>query len=110
METKAASRYLQIPARKLRLVADLVRGKNAKEADRFLGLTLKRGAKIIRKTLRSAISNAENRGDIDIDNLYVKTIFVNEGPTQKRWLPRARGSATNILKRSSHLEMVLEER
>ncbi len=104
------AKYVRVGPRKLRLVADMVRGQNAKRAEKTLQLTLKRSAKVLRKVLHTAISNAENRGDQDVDNLYIKRICINEGPTFKRWLPRARGSASLIRKRTSHIELILEER
>ena len=110
MEARAKAKFLRITARKMRLIADLVRGQNAKEAEQKLKFTPKRGARMMAKIIHSAISNAEERGDVDTDNLFIKTVFVNEGPTHKRFLPRARGSASPIFKRTSHVEMILEER
>ena len=94
MEAVARARYIRIAPRKARLVADLIRGKSAEKATQLLTYTQKSAAPIIKKVLLSAIANAENKGDIDVDTLYVKTIFVDQGPTQKRFRPRAMGRAT----------------
>ena len=110
MESKSKASYLKITAQKLRLVADVVRGKNAKKAEETLRLMPKRSARILGKLLRNAINIAEGRGDMDSDNLFVKSICVDEGPSQKRFIPRARGSPTKIIKRTSHVNLVLEER
>lgn len=110
MEVRAVSKYLRISPRKARLVADLIRSKNVGEALTILKFTPKKGARYISKTLRSAVANAENTNAMDMDNLYVKAIYVNEGPRLKRWRPRAMGRATQILKRTSHITVVLGER
>jgi large subunit ribosomal protein L22 len=109
MEAVARARYIRIAPRKARLVADLIRGKSAEKASQLLTYTQKSGAPIIKKVLLSAIANAENKGDIDVDTLYVKTIFVDQGPTQKRFRPRAMGRATQIQKKTSHITIVLDE-
>jgi len=106
----AVTRYVRIAPRKLRLVADLVRGHKVNEAINIVKFTPKKGAKIVYKTLMSAVSNANQKGTLDIDNLYVKTIYVDEGPAMKRYLPRAQGRATLIKKKSSHLVLTLAER
>jgi large subunit ribosomal protein L22 len=109
MEAVARARYIRIAPRKARLVADLIRGKSAEQASHILTYTRKSAAPIIKKVLLSAIANAENKGDIDVDTLYVKTIFVDQGPTQKRYRPRAMGRATQIQKKTSHITIVLDE-
>ena len=109
MEAVARARYIRISPRKARLVADLIRGKSAEQATHILTFTQKGAARIIKKVLQSAIANAENKGDIDVDTLYVKTIFVDQGPTQKRYRPRAMGRATLIQKKTSHITIVLDE-
>ncbi|NIQ03754.1 MAG: 50S ribosomal protein L22, partial [Nitrospinaceae bacterium] len=94
-----------------RLVADLIRGKNVNEAMNLLTFTRKRAARKIQKLLKSAIANAEeNHKILDVDDLVVKTIFVDEGVTWKRTMPRARGMATLIRKRTSHITLILDEK
>ena len=96
MEAKAIARHIRIAPRKIRIVADLVRGKNIGEA--------------FAKVMRSAIANAEHNFDMNVDNLYVSEIFVDQGPTLKRIHPRSRGQAFKILKRTSHVTVVVKER
>jgi len=110
MEAKAIARHLRISAQKLRLVADLVRGKKVEEALGVLEFTPKKGAKIVAKTLRSVVANAENNQSLDVDTLYVKRIEVGGATTWKRFLPRAHGRATPLRKRTSHLTIVVDER
>jgi large subunit ribosomal protein L22 len=97
-------------AQKVRLVVDLIRGKRAEEAIGVLEFTPRRAAKVIVKTLKSAIANAEATQHVDVDRLYVKRAWVDEGVTQKRFTPRAHGRATQIMKRSSHVTIVVDER
>ncbi len=96
--------------RKARLVADLIRGKGSEEALQILSFTKKMAAKIILKLLKSALANAEQKKNVDIDRLYVKRITVDQGVTWKRYLPRALGRATPIRKRTSHITIVLDEK
>jgi large subunit ribosomal protein L22 len=110
MEARASSRFLRIAPRKARLVVDMIRGKSVEAALGILEYTPKRGAKLVAKTLRSAVANAENTQRVDVDTLYVKRAYVDEGPTGKRSLPRAHGRATPIFKRSSHVTVVVDER
>ena len=110
MEVKAIARYQTISPRKCRLVADMVRGQGVEDALAVLDFTHKKAARFVAKTLRSAVANAENTQNVDVDQLYVKKAFVDEGPTQKRTLPRAQGRATRILKRTSHVTVVVDER
>jgi len=110
MAVKAKGRYLRVTPRKARLVADLVRGRNLDEALQIAKFTRQKAAKPIFKLLKSAEANADNMGDVDIDNLYVKSVTVDPGPTMKRLMPRAMGRATLIRKRTSHITVVLEER
>jgi len=95
--------------RKARLVADLIRGKKSEEALNILTFTPKSAARTIVKLLKSAVANATQK-KIDVDRLYVKTIMVDQGPTMKRFMPRALGRATTIRKRTSHITIVLDER
>ena len=109
MEVKAVTRYVRISPQKARLVTELVKGKPIEEALNILKFVPKKSARLVGKTLQSAIANAEPNPSIDIDTLYIKRIFVDEGPTMKRWRARAMGRATRILKRSSHITIVLDE-
>jgi large subunit ribosomal protein L22 len=88
----------------------MVRGKPVDEALTVLKFTVKKGSRLINKTLRSAVANAENTHMIDVDNLFVKTILIDDGPRLKRFRPRAMGRATSILKRMSHITVVLAEK
>jgi len=101
--------HLQISSQKVRLVADLIRGKETEEAQDILRFTVKKGVDSLRKLLNSALANAENNFDINVDEekLKVSEIVVNEGPTMKRWSAEARGRTDEIHKRSSHIKMVL---
>ena len=110
MESTAKLKYLHIAPRKMRLVADQVRGKRLEDALTVLEYSLKVASKPIEKTLKSAASNMLNREEavkIDTDKIWIKKITVDEGPTAKRWRPRAMGRATRIHKRTSHLIVVL---
>jgi large subunit ribosomal protein L22 len=109
MEVMAVTRYVRISPRKARLVTELVKGKPVEEALTILKFLPKKGAHLMSKTLRSALANAEQDPNIDVDTLYIKRIYVDEGPTMKHWRPRAMGGATRILKRSSHITVVLDE-
>jgi len=109
MEVRAKLRFVRVSPRKTRLVADLIRGKGSEEAMNILTFTKKTAAKILIKLLKSAIANATQKKTIDIDRLYVKRIAVDQGPTMKRFQPRAMGRATTIRKRSSHITIILDE-
>ena len=109
MESKALARYIRISPQKARLVADLVRGKSVDTAINTLRFMPKKGARILRKVIESALANASQNEAIDIDTLYVKKIHIDGGPMLKRIRPRAMGRATRILKRTSHITVVLDE-
>jgi large subunit ribosomal protein L22 len=109
MEVRAKLRFVRISPRKARLVADLIRGKASEEALGILVFTKKSAAAIITKVLKSAIANASQKKGVDIDRLYVKSITVDQGPTMKRFTPRALGRATTIRKRTSHITIILDE-
>ncbi len=109
MQAVAKLKYVRIAPRKARLVADMIRGKSAEQAGQILLFTRKSAAKTIKKLLDSAVANAAASGDIDVDTLYVKRIFVDQGPTAKRYRPRAMGRATLIQKKTSHITIVLDE-
>nr|WP_092073811.1 50S ribosomal protein L22 [Dendrosporobacter quercicolus]NSL47905.1 50S ribosomal protein L22 [Dendrosporobacter quercicolus DSM 1736]SDM67915.1 LSU ribosomal protein L22P [Dendrosporobacter quercicolus] len=110
MEAKAVAKYVRIAPRKVRIVMDLIRGKNIGEAFAILKYTPKVGAEVIEKVLKSAVANAEHNNDMNVDNLYVSAAYVDQGPTLKRIHPRSRGQAFKILKRSSHVTVVVKER
>jgi large subunit ribosomal protein L22 len=109
MEAKAKLRFAHIGPQKVRLVADLIRGKGSEEALNILMFTRKRAARMIQKLLKSAIANATQKKVADVDRLYVKTIMVDQGPMMKRFMPRAMGRATQIQKKTSHISIVLDE-
>jgi large subunit ribosomal protein L22 len=109
MEATARLRYVQGSAQKMRLVADLIRGKQVQDAVNLLGVTHKLAARHVEKCLKSAIANAENREEhVDVDRLYVKEIFVDGGPMAKRIRPAPMGRAFRVLKRQSHLTIKLD--
>ncbi len=110
MEARAVSRHLRIGPQKARLVVDLIRGKNGGEALMILDFLPKKGAWLVAKTLKSVIANAENQQRVDVDRLYVSRVTVDGGTTLKRSLPRAHGRATPLLKRTSHITIVVDER
>lgn len=107
---RATLRYLRMSPRKVRLVVDQIRGKGVEEALNILTFNPRGAAEPLAKLLRSAVANADNKGDVDIDKLVVDTAYVDEGPTWRRWLPRAMGRATRIRKRTSHVTLELKER
>jgi large subunit ribosomal protein L22 len=109
MEARAGVKQIRISPQKARLIADLVRGKDVGVAINYLRFMPKKGARIIRKVLEAAVANAGQNEAIDIDTLYVKEIRVDGGPMLKRIRPRAMGRASRILKRTSHIHVVLEE-
>ena len=110
MEAKAVAKFVRIAPRKVRVVMDLVRGKNVADAYAILKFTPKAGADVVEKVLRSAVANAENNFEMDMEKLYVKTAFVDQGSTMKRIHPRSRGQAFKILKRTSHVTIVVDEK
>lgn len=110
MEAKAIARYVRMSPQKVRLVIDLIRGKDVEEARQTLTFIRKAAALPVRKVLESAVANAEQNKNIDKDILYVKKICVDQGPSLKRWRARAQGRAFSIRKRTSHITVVLDER
>jgi len=114
MEAKATHRLARISPTKARLVADLIRGKDVGEALEILTFSRKKSAALFRKLVESAVANAEFKADqgndsLDIDTLVVSQVLVDQGPTLRRWRPRARGMATKIQKKTSHLTVVVAE-
>ena len=110
MGPSARLRWLRMSPRKVRLVVDLIRGKRVEEALNLLTFSQKAAARPLVKLLRSAVANADDRGGHDLDKLVVKTAYVDEGPTWRRWLPRAMGRATRIRKRTSHVTLILGDK
>ncbi|HPT69857.1 MAG TPA: 50S ribosomal protein L22 [Syntrophomonas sp.] len=110
MEARAIARYLRVSPLKARQVADLVRGKDVKEALGILRYTNKKSSPLISKVVKSAIANAEHNYDMDSDELYISEIQINEGPTLKRMKPRAYGRADVRRHRTSHITVVVRER
>jgi large subunit ribosomal protein L22 len=109
--SRAKLRYIRVSPQKARLVADIVRGKDVDEALRILKFTRKKSAPIIGKLISSAMANATvTDPGVDVDQLFVKTIYVDGGPTLRRFLPRAHGRATRIIKRTSHITVELGSR
>ncbi len=108
MDARATARFVRISPRKIGQVSQLVRGRNVDEALHILQFTHKAGARVIEKVLKSAVSNAVNiEGKVDVDTLLIKEIRVGPGPTMTRFRPRALGRATPILKRTSHITVVV---
>jgi large subunit ribosomal protein L22 len=109
-KAKAVARYVRIAPRKVRLVVDLIRGKEVGEAIAILRHTPKSSSPVLEKLINSALANAENNHNMDVNNLYISEAYVDEGPTMKRFMPRAMGRAARILKRTSHITVVLSEK
>ncbi|NIA25640.1 MAG: 50S ribosomal protein L22 [Gammaproteobacteria bacterium] len=109
MKVRAEAKYIRQSPYKVRRVLDLVRGLPVEEARHVLAFTDRRAADTVRKVLDSAVANAEHNHSLDADELVVAEAYANEGPTLKRWRPRARGRATRILKRTSHITIVVTE-
>ncbi len=109
MEARAIAKYMRISPRKVRLVAENIKGKPVEEALNILKFTPKKGAEMLSKVLFSAVANAEQIPGVDVDSLLVDTVKVDEGPTWKRIQPRAMGRAYRIRKRTSHITIVVKE-
>jgi large subunit ribosomal protein L22 len=109
MDARAVAKYIRMSPQKVRLVVDLVRGKKIEEAKQILLFTRKYAAGHVSKVLNSALANAKQNPNIDENILYVKEIFVDHGPSLKRWRARAQGRAAAIKKRMSHITVVLSE-
>ena len=109
-QAKAIARTVRIAPRKVRLVVDLIRGKQVGEAVAILRHTPKAASPVVEKVLKSAVANAEHNYDLDVNSLVVSEVFVDEGPTLKRFRPRAQGRASAINKRTSHITVVVSEK
>jgi len=110
MEVKAKARFIRISPKKVRLVIDVIRGMDVSAAENQLRFSDKAAARTVLKLLQSAIANALNNNGLEKDNLYIKAITADDGPTLKRWMPRAFGRATTIRKRSTHINILLGEK
>ena len=110
MEARATLNHARISSRKIKIVADLIRGKDVQEALAIVKFTPKAASEVIEKLLKSAMANAENNHGMNVQNLYVAEIYANQGPTLKRIRPAAKGSAVRIRKRTSHITIVLKEK
>lgn len=110
MEVNAKLSFARVGEQKARLVADLVRGKDVGDALKVLEFLNKKSALMIKKLIESAVANADQKKTMDLDKLFVKTIFVDQGPVLKRFRPRAQGRATGVRKRTSHINVTLGER
>lgn len=109
MKVLARFKKARSSAQKLRLVANSIRGKKVDQAINILNFSKKKASLLIKKVLESAISNAENNNGLDIDALKISEILIDQGPTMKRMMPRAKGKADQILKRTSHIKIVLSD-
>jgi len=109
MEVRAVAKYMRVSPQKVRMLVDAVKGKPVETGLTSLKFMPQKAARIVEKVVRSAVANADQNPDIDVDALVIRNITVDGGPTLKRWRPRARGRATRILKRTAHITVVLAE-
>jgi large subunit ribosomal protein L22 len=109
MQVQAKLRHYRMAPRKARLVTDMIKGMDVERAINTLQVTGKKIAPAIRKLVESAVANADQRGDMDVDALYISRAYVDEGPTMRRFQPRAMGRATRINKRTSHITVILDD-
>lgn len=110
MNAKAEAKYIRISPRKVKPVADLVRGKNIKDAQAILKFTPRKAAREILKVLNSAVANAENNHHMNVDSLFISEVYANQGPTLKRFKAGSMGRAIPMLKRTSHIGVVVSEK
>lgn len=110
MEARAIAKYIRVSPRKMKPIADLIRGKNVKEALAILKYTPRKGARIFLKVMKSAVANAENNHEMVLDNLYVSQIFANQGPVMKRFKAGSMGRANPIKHRTSHVGVAVAEK
>ena len=109
MEVKASAKYMRISPRKVHKLVGAVKGKPVEAALNTLKFMPQKAAGILEKVIRSAVANADQNSDVDVDLLVVRNVVADQGPTLKRWRARARGRATRILKRTSHITVILDE-
>jgi large subunit ribosomal protein L22 len=110
MEARALKKHVRISPRKMKPINDLVRGKSVKEASAILKFTPRKGARELLKVLESAVANAENNFDMDVESLYISQVYANQGPVMKRWKAGSMGRANPILRRTSHIGVVVAEK
>jgi len=110
MEVKAISKYVRISPQKVRMLVDAVKGKPVESALEMLRFMPQKAAYILEKLIRSAVANADQHPDVDVDSLVIRNIVADQGPTLKRFRAKARGRGTRILKRSAHIKVVLAEK
>jgi len=110
MEVRAVAKYMRISPRKVRMLTDAVKGKPVEAALDILKFMPQKAASMVEKIMRSAVANADQRPDVDVDALVVANVVADPGPVLKRFRPRARGRATRILKRTSHITVILAEK
>ena len=110
MKAKAVAKFIRISPRKVRIVADNIKGQSVEKAIHLLTFTPKKAGRLLLKVVKSAVANAEQKPNVDVDQLIVSTVFVDGGPTLKRWRARAQGRAYRINKRTSHITVVLDEK
>ena len=109
MEVKAVAKYMRISPRKVRVLIDSIKGKSAENGLDHVKFMPQKGAKMLEKLIRSAVANADQNPNIDVDSLVIRNIYVDQGPTLKRFRARARGRGSRILKRTSHITVILAE-
>ena len=109
MEVKAVTKYVRISPQKVRMVVEAVKGQPVQNGLDRLKFMPQKAARLVAKTLRSAVANADQHSDVDVDRLIIRSVIADQGPTLKRFRARARGRGTRILKRSSHITVVLAE-
>ena len=109
MEAKSVAKFMRISPRKVRLVADHIKGQPVETAINLLTFSPKKAGRVLLKVVNSAVANAEQNPNVDVDTLVVKSVAVDEGPSLKRWRARAQGRAYRIRKRTSHITVVLDE-
>lgn len=109
MEVRAVTKYVRISPQKVRILIDTVKGKPVEEGLNILRFMPQKAASIVEKTIRSAVANADQYPDIDVDSLVIHNITADQGPTLKRFRARARGRGTRILKRTAHITVILSE-
>jgi large subunit ribosomal protein L22 len=110
MESSAVARFVRVSPRKVRLIMDEIRGRKVEEALNKLSFIPQKGGRLLKKLINSAVANAQQNANTDVDKLYIYRIFADEGPSLKRFSPRAQGRATRILKRTCHLTVVLDQK
>jgi len=110
MEVKAVAKYMRISPRKVRVLIDSIKGKSAEKGLDHVKYMPQKAAKMLEKLIRSAVANADQNPNVNVDSLIIRNIYVDEGPTLKRFRARARGRGSRILKRTSHITVILAER